>query len=58
MTAVQVMTKTTATPKPRDERTSLEMDRKGQSPRKLVKRILLVNMAAKKSVPASMSAIT
>jgi hypothetical protein len=52
------MTKTTATPKPRDERTSLEMDRKGQSPRKLVKRILLVNMAAKKSVPASMSAIT
>jgi len=47
------MTKTTATPNPRDDRSALEIERKGHNPRKLVKRILFVNIAAKKSVDAS-----
>jgi hypothetical protein len=50
MTAVHVMTKTTAIPNPKDDLTSLDMERKGQSPRKLVNKMLLVKIAAKKSV--------
>jgi hypothetical protein len=53
MAAVHVMTKMTATPKPKEDRTSLEMERKGHNPRKLVKRILFVKMAAKKRVDMS-----
>jgi hypothetical protein len=53
MTEVLAMTKITAIPNPSDERTSLEMDKNGHNPRKLVKRILLVKMAAKKSVVMS-----
>jgi hypothetical protein len=53
MTAVQVITKMTAIPNPRDDRTSREMDRNGHNPRKFVKRILFVKMAAKKSVVIS-----
>ena len=53
MAAVHVMTKITAIPNPRDDRTSLEMERKGHNPRKLVNRILFVNMAAKRSVDMS-----
>jgi hypothetical protein len=53
MTAVHVITNTTAAPRPRDDLTSLDMDRKGQRPRKFVRRMLFVKMAAKKSVPES-----
>jgi hypothetical protein len=51
--AVDVITKMTATPNPKDDRISLEMERNGHRPRKLVKRILFVKMAAKKSVDMS-----
>jgi hypothetical protein len=53
MAAVHVMTKMTAIPRPKEDRISLEMERNGHKPRKLVKRILFVKMAAKKSVEMS-----